>query len=297
LSRANPDVFKKMDMPFIYDVTFIGRKFGERAAWLQQLAEGGIKTQAFGSGWPNGFVSTAEMVRIYNQSRINLNFVQSYGKNTRPQIKGRFFEVCLSGGFLLSEYILGIEEFFEINREIVCFESPAEAIEKIKYYLSHEAERQAIAQAGWSRAQRDHTQQKLYEKTFQQIEKILGEEDKSKTISARLEMPSQVRRLSSYFHYNWAKGLMIEGYAKKRWQEELELALYYDPGNVLARRLRIIGKFSAFARPVMLRYYHVLDRLKNLLDITLGIYFKRYSSFRFAKRAKRTISYCLRKLR
>jgi spore maturation protein CgeB len=41
--------------------------------------------------------------------------------------------------------------FFEENREIVCFEGVHELGDKIDYYLTHDGERQAIAQAGYEK--------------------------------------------------------------------------------------------------------------------------------------------------
>jgi spore maturation protein CgeB len=42
-----------------------------------------------------------------------------------------------------------------ILHEIITYKSPQEAIEKVKYYLSHDKEREAIREAGERRAQTD----------------------------------------------------------------------------------------------------------------------------------------------
>ena len=51
------------------------------------------------------------------------------------------------------------------GQEIEVFRNLAELREKIRYYLDHDSERLAIADAGARRAQRDHT----YEIRLQQI--------------------------------------------------------------------------------------------------------------------------------
>ena len=276
LCRANADVFKKLNLPLVYDVSFVGRRFGDRHAWMEQLAEKGINIQAFGSGWSNGYITTAEMVGVFNQSRINLNFVQAYSGNARPQMKARFFEVCLAGGFLLSEYIPGIEEYFEIDREIVCFKNLAEAAEKIEYYLSHETERNAIANAGWMRAHRDHTQHGLYERTFDRMEKIITAEAVGNSIPTSMDLQDGSRQGPSHYHYRWAKALMIEGYPQPRWREEIELSIAYNPQNRKAGLLRLIG--------LLPRFLH-----QRLIDISDNI-------FALAGKLRRTASSLLRKI-
>jgi spore maturation protein CgeB len=43
-------------------------------------------------------------------------------------------------------------EFFEVGKEIETWHTVRELVEKIRYYLNHEAERLAIAEAGRQRA-------------------------------------------------------------------------------------------------------------------------------------------------
>ena len=162
--------------------------------------------QCWGDGWPNGRVSQDDMIKLFSESRVNLNLTKSSGifglkpfvkllfrrwvdgtyhlyspvswvnnvkslyDKRREQIKGRNFEVPGSGGFLLTSDADNLGDYYENGKEIVIFENTEEMIEKIKYYLSHEDERQRIAEAGYRRTLRDHT----YEKRFNEIFKIMG---------------------------------------------------------------------------------------------------------------------------
>jgi hypothetical protein len=216
----------------------------------------GINIQAFGNGWSNGYLSTQKMVELFNKSKINLNFVQCYDDG-RPQLKARFFEVCMAGGFLLSEYFEGIEDFFKIDKEIVCFINFEEAIEKINYYLTHENERIAIANAGYRRAQRDHTQQERFIKIFNEIEQkkklkleLLPKKHK------HYSMPDEIRKLPCFFHLSWAKGLWKEKFPNALWRKELELALLYRALGREANKIYII-----FGLPKLIITF--LQRLKR----------------------------------
>ena len=75
----------------------------------------------------------------------------------------------MSGGFYMVEYMEELEEFFKIGAEVVCYTSPEDLADKIKYYLHHEAEREAIRKAGYERCLRDHTWQQRFNKVFEQI--------------------------------------------------------------------------------------------------------------------------------
>lgn len=271
LVTSNPEVFRRLEVEKRYDVSFVGSKIADRESLVNKLMANGIQVQTFGRGWSSGYVSLDEMVNIYNATKINLCFVKSYGVNTRPQMKNKIFDICMCGGFLLCEYIPGIEDFFVVGKEIVCFRDIEEATAKIRYYLNHDVERQAIAQAGWERAQRDHDQFTWLLRIFEEIGKDT-KSGKRRVIDhpGQLGMPRHIRRLPSLYHLRWAEVLMMEGYDRNRWQEELDLALSYDPENVKARWLSVIGRLPAFVRPGLIRLLAVLGRLKRALPSRLA---------------------------
>jgi spore maturation protein CgeB len=261
---CNPDLYPRLDLPTQYDVSFVGANISNREKLLSALKERGIAVHIFGKGWGEGYVSFDKMINIFNASKINLNFagVSDYGVK---QLKGRVFEIPMCGGFELTEYVPGIEEYFEIDGEIVCFENIDEAADKIEYYLSHETERERIAQAGYERAHRDHTWSKRLSEVFQEIEKDAGNRVyRVKPSPEVLEMPQSIRRQASTFHLNWARALLLEGY-KNRWRDELDLALAYDPSNREARYLYLIGPLPSFIRPCFFRLYSVLSRINQML--------------------------------
>jgi spore maturation protein CgeB len=110
------------------------------------------------------------MVRLFSRSRINLGF-SSCGETHLSgerivQVRLRDFEVPMAGGFYMVEYLEELEEFFDIGREIVCYEGPHDLADKIRYYLAHDAERERIRVAGHERCLRDHTWQKRLTDAF-----------------------------------------------------------------------------------------------------------------------------------
>jgi spore maturation protein CgeB len=113
------------------------------------------------------------MIEVFSRSKINLGF-GAVGETARTgmplfQIRLRDFEVPMSGGFYLTQYQPELEEFFEVGREIECFRSKEELLDKVHYYLAHDAEREAIRQRGHARARRDHTWHKRLTDAFREV--------------------------------------------------------------------------------------------------------------------------------
>ena len=61
------------------------------------------------------------------------------------------------GAFQISYYVEDLEHCYDIGKEIIIFMDIDDLIEKIRYFLKHDEEREAIADAGYRRAVRDHS--------------------------------------------------------------------------------------------------------------------------------------------
>lgn len=198
--------YRNLELPFKYEVTFVGQPHGNRREIIEALRKAGIDVKAWGHGWESGRLSQEQMIEVFNQSRINLNLANASLQTGRlarwrrrlekrwpllggirgrlmrylpklplefpwkrkyySQIKGRNFEIPGCGGFLLTDYADNLEEYYEIGKEIVCFENNRDLIEKIRYYLVHDEERRAIAEAGYQRTLREHTYQQRFNEIF-----------------------------------------------------------------------------------------------------------------------------------
>lgn len=161
---------------FLYDVSFIGQYNPFRNWFLKELQKSGIMVKCFGPLWPNGRLSTEEMVQTFQKSRINLNISNSISHDIRyvlsgirsfrnylkspkrvEQPKARNFEIPLAGGFQLTNYFLGLERYFTIGNELALYNTPEECIKQIRYYLENEENRNRIAINGHIRAKNEHT--------------------------------------------------------------------------------------------------------------------------------------------
>jgi spore maturation protein CgeB len=147
----------------LYDVSFVGAAYGDRKQWIAALRAHGVAAACFGHGWEHGAIGSDDVQRIYRQSRISLNLADSGlqlkgGRLIRSrQIKARTFEVPMAGGFLLTQPADSLSDYFEDGREIATFVDQAALIERVRHYLAHPAERDAVASAGARRAHAEHT--------------------------------------------------------------------------------------------------------------------------------------------
>ena len=175
--------YRKLDLPLKHDVSFVGMAHGDRPKLIGFLREQGIDVVTYGSGWPEGRIDQDGMIALFNQSRINLNLSNSSirpsfwkrllylfrgGGRTR-QIKGRNFEVPGCGGFLLTGVADNLEAYYKLGSEVAIYEDRKDLLAKIRYYLSHESERSAVALAGYRRTLDEHTYSRRFATLFRQM--------------------------------------------------------------------------------------------------------------------------------
>lgn len=98
--------------------------------------------------------STTEMPKIFHLSKINLNFTS---KPIRTGLPLRLWDILGAGGFVLTNFQSEIPEYFEVGKDLDIYASEEELMEKIRYYLEHEKERQAIAESGYRKAKEQYS--------------------------------------------------------------------------------------------------------------------------------------------
>jgi hypothetical protein len=163
---ANPEIHRPWETEKTMDVSFVGQCYGNRPGIIRRLGEEGIRVEAFGYGWPNGPLSTEEMIRLYSKSRINLGFGGVAAHDDTFCLKGRDFEIPMSGGLYLTEYHPELEGVYDIGREIVAYGGFDDLMVKIRHLLTNPEEAEAIRRAGFRRARRDHTWEMRFERVF-----------------------------------------------------------------------------------------------------------------------------------
>jgi spore maturation protein CgeB len=248
------------------DLSFVGSiRTSDRRRYVEELAANDIPVEVFGEG-SGGYIPFQRMLDIFRTSRINLNFSKTLGHRGPRQIKGRVFQVCMAGGFLLTEYAPGIEKYFELGREIVCFDGPREMVDKARYYLTHEAERRAIAGAGWERAKSAYSSSSMVERVFKEIEEDLAKGAKDRAPVARLKPSFPARRVLATYHLVWGRAQVEEKDPREFWVDDLALGHSYVPWYLWGWVYRVLGWLPWSARLSVFRMVHRLENKRFGVD-------------------------------
>ena len=103
-------------------------------------------------GWVTP-IPFSQYVPLYKRAKIGIN-VHNRGKYT---VGGyRLFELPANGVMQISDGGEYLSTFFEPGKEIVAYDSADDLVEKIRFFLAHDAERVKIARAGYRRVMLDH---------------------------------------------------------------------------------------------------------------------------------------------
>jgi spore maturation protein CgeB len=151
-----------------HDVVFVGRRQPGRDAIFERWEKLGLVLETFGPGWGSGPLTYDGMLELFRTTKVNLNVSVAYSPRLGVvrQLKARPFEVCLAGGFLLTDDAPGLSDCFRVGEEIACYSGDADLIEKSAYYLSHEDEREGIARRGWQKARSAYSSSSIIGEIF-----------------------------------------------------------------------------------------------------------------------------------
>jgi spore maturation protein CgeB len=153
---CNHYLYRPLPLDHSIDVSFVGQPHGDRARAIEAIRRAGISVETWGFGWPRGKLSQAGMLRLYSQTKINLN-LSNASRGRADQIKGRDFEIPGCRGFLITKDTVELGNYFLPGQEVATYESTTDLIDKIRHYLARESERDAIAAAGYARTLAEHT--------------------------------------------------------------------------------------------------------------------------------------------
>jgi spore maturation protein CgeB len=148
----------------IYDVAFIGVNYFDRKKYIDYLRDKGINIFVGGYGWGKlGSIVVKENIpKIYNSSKIVINFSKSIGGR---QTKARIFESIAAGSCLLTEDSADLFHYFSIGKELLTFQSEVDCYQKVVLLLNNYELRNQIANSGYIRCIQNYS----YEKQFKTI--------------------------------------------------------------------------------------------------------------------------------
>ena len=150
--HSNPDAYSTAFCQKSNLLGFIGNLNQDRERFISRLHSEDFQVANVKNA------SFEDMIHLYSSSLVGLNFTKSASGGKR-QMKARIFEIPATRTLLLTERVDGIEEFFEVGKEIMTFDNEHELLEKVRWISSNAENAFKIALAGHQRYLRDHTSQ------------------------------------------------------------------------------------------------------------------------------------------
>ena len=86
--------------------------------------------------------------------------------NSTGPVNLRTFYLPANGVLQLCDNKSNLGKIFELDKEVIGFDSIEECIEKCHYYLHHKEEQRIIALSGWKRVLKDYTYPNIFKNYF-----------------------------------------------------------------------------------------------------------------------------------
>jgi hypothetical protein len=145
---CDPEIHGRIECDRDYDIGFVGslEQSAERKRLIFALNER-YKMNDFRRHYPK-----EELTKIYSRSKIVFNYA------INKDVNMRIFEALAAGALLITNRIEnGMSDLFRAGEHFVEYTDERSLFEQVDYYLTHDTERQRIAEAGMHATLARHT--------------------------------------------------------------------------------------------------------------------------------------------
>jgi hypothetical protein len=170
---ADPELFKPVNVDKDIDISFFGYGSEFREEWMKKMITepSNILTNRSFSVGGKGFgidLGKANMVgdlsysafrRFCCQSKICLNITRWSHTSVYASATARPFELAAFGACVVSQPYSGIEEWFDVGREIIVVDNETEVLSVYEYLLDSENDREKMGERARARILKYHTYQ------------------------------------------------------------------------------------------------------------------------------------------
>ena len=169
------------------------------ASWrrerVEALADAFPGAHFYGSGWPRGYLSNEKELAFLRRAKIGPNIHNSTGP-----INYRTFYLPANGVMQICDNKSHLGKIYELDKEVVGFDTIDECIDLCRYYIAHDEERRLIAANGWKRAVTDYNETAIFTRVTGFIkEHLAGDEKDRKPLDLAARYPSAARQVADAF--------------------------------------------------------------------------------------------------
>jgi len=159
---ADPDVFRPVNVNKTIDISFYGHGSELREEWMRIMitepsdilfnrifSVGGIDFDiSLGKANIAGYLDYSEFRRFCCQSRICLNITRCTHSSVYASSTARPFELAAFGACIVSQPYEGIEEWFDVGREIAVVKNEDEVLPVYQDLLDSDSDREKMGERG-----------------------------------------------------------------------------------------------------------------------------------------------------
>ena len=149
---------------FEHDVIFVGSK-GYHDEWAYRPKLVNWLQETYGDRFAHyggdglGTMRGMALNDLYASAKVVVGDTLCLGFSHPNYYSDRVFETTGRGGFIIHPYIKGIEDDFDLGRELITYDyDDFDGLKgRVDYYIEHNEEREKIRTAGFQRTKHDHT--------------------------------------------------------------------------------------------------------------------------------------------
>lgn len=183
---ADPEIFSPHDVKKDIDIFFYGYGNELREEWMTNMItvpSKKMQTTDFliaGSGFNIDLGNSNIIESLPNstlglfcsRSKINLNITRWSHADVYASATTRLFELASFGACIVSQPYNGIDEWFDVGKELVVVNSEDEAVEMYEWLLASEDERLQMGERARQRVLKDHTYRNRAETVVEMVKKV-----------------------------------------------------------------------------------------------------------------------------
>lgn len=154
------------------EVLMLGRAHPDRVEPVRALVEN-FDTHLYGEGWDEhglqsrGLIYGEDVLAALSSTRITVVFFRTGAGH--PLVKIGLFDFPAAGALVATNHFPEVAKHLEYGREIIGFDDTPDLLAKVRYYLDHPDEAEAIRQAGRARVLKDYTWEKGWRRILRKL--------------------------------------------------------------------------------------------------------------------------------
>ncbi len=157
------------------EVLVLGRAHPDRVEPVKALVKN-FDTHLYGEGWQEhglesrGLISGDDVLAALSSANITVVFFKTGAGHAL--VKVGLFDFAAAGALVFTNRFAEVERYFEYGREIVGFEDTEDLTRKVRHYLDHPEDAEAIRHAGRERVLLDHTWRRVWPRILRDLSEV-----------------------------------------------------------------------------------------------------------------------------